>query len=220
VDDLKARYGDIEKLNVKWGTQILSWEALLANEVKPDKAKAREDLTNFYAKISATYFRGVRDVLKEAAPNQLYLGCRFAWDNDLVIRVSREFCDVVSFNIYGRSPLEKGKAIAMAGDKPVIIGEFHFGALDRGQFHTGLVPVKDQNERAAAYTRYVTDALNHPNLVGTHWFQYMDSPTLGRTLDGENYQIGFLDNADTTYPELVAASRGIGKSMYGMRAKK
>ncbi len=28
-------------------------------------------------------------------------------------------------------------------DKPVIIGEFHFGALDRGMFHPGLKQARD-----------------------------------------------------------------------------
>ncbi|MBL8992847.1 MAG: beta-agarase, partial [Spirochaetia bacterium] len=182
--------------------------------------KARVDLTNFYAHLAGVYFKTIRDCLREAAPNQLYLGCRFAWANEVVIRVSREYCDVVSFNIYARTPLEKKALLDPAGDSPLMIGEFHFGALDRGQFHTGLVAVKDQKERAETYTRYVTDSLRHPNLVGTHWFQFMDSPTLGRSLDGENYQIGFVDNCDTPYAEIIAASRALGRTMYDTRSKK
>jgi hypothetical protein len=107
-----------------------------------------------------------------------------------------------------------------AGDKPCIIGEFHFGALDRGMFHTGLVATRDQAERAATYTRYVTDCLEDPNIVGCHWFQYMDSPVTGRSLDGENYQIGFIDNVDTPYAEIVAASRQLGAAMYRIRTEK
>ncbi|MBN8218737.1 MAG: beta-agarase [Spirochaetes bacterium] len=220
VEDLKKKYGDIQKLNAQWGTTAASWDEFLAKEQKPDAVKARADLRAFYTRLARVYFQTIRDCLKAAAPKQLYLGCRFAWDNDLAIAASRDFCDVVSFNIYAKSPLEKGKALAAAGDKPLIIGEFHFGALDRGQFHTGLVAVKDQAERAATYTRYVTDALKHPNLVGTHWFQFMDSPTLGRALDGENYQIGFVDNCDTPYAEIVAASRALGQTMYAVRSKK
>ena len=103
------------------------------------------------------------------------------------------------------------------GDKPYIIGEFHFGALDRGMFHTGLVSVEDQNERAQAFTDYVSDCLAHPNIVGCHWFQYTDSPTTGRSFDGENYQIGFTDVCDTPYPELIKASRAIGEKLYQAR---
>ncbi|RME95573.1 MAG: beta-agarase, partial [Verrucomicrobia bacterium] len=102
-------------------------------------------------------------------------------------------------------------------DKPLLIGEFHFGALDRGLFHTGLVPVANQAERAAAYDAYVRSALGNPQCVGTHWFQYQDEPTTGRTFDEENYQIGFVDIADTPYPETVAAARSLGENLYRLR---
>jgi hypothetical protein len=101
-------------------------------------------------------------------------------------------------------------------DKPVIVGEFHFGALDRGMFHTGLVPTADQADRAAHYAAYVLGALAHPAFVGTHWFQYGDQPTTGRG-DGENYQIGLVDIADTPYPETIRAVREVGTMMYRRR---
>ena len=47
----------------------------------------------------------------------------------------------------------------------------------------------------------------------------MDEPTTGRFLDEENYQIGFLDVADTPYSEIIKACREIGSSMYELRSK-
>ena len=102
-------------------------------------------------------------------------------------------------------------------DKPVIVGEFHFGALDRGMFHTGLKAARDQADRAAKYRSYVRGALRNPLIVGTHWFQYGDQATTGRG-DGENYQIGFVDICDTPCPEIVAASREVGYGMYEYRS--
>ena len=103
-----------------------------------------------------------------------------------------------------------------AVDKPMIVGEFHFGALDRGLFHTGLVATRDQKERADSYRSFVNDCLDHPRFVGTHWFQWRDQALTGRA-DGENYQIGFLTIADAPYPELVEAAREIGATMYRRR---
>jgi len=103
-------------------------------------------------------------------------------------------------------------------DKPVVIGEFHFGALDRGMFHTGLVPCTSQADRAATYKAYVRGAMANPQIVGTHWFQYQDEATTGRPLDEENYQIGFVDVCDTPYAETIAASREAGQDMYQFRA--
>jgi hypothetical protein len=101
----------------------------------------------------------------------------------------------------------------------MLIGEFHFGALDRGMFHTGLVPMADQNARAAAYELYVESAIHHPQLVGTHWFQFGDEAATGRG-DGENYQIGFVDVCDTPYAETIRACREVGESMYRERSGK
>ena len=99
----------------------------------------------------------------------------------------------------------------------MIIGEFHFGALDRGLFHVGLKATKDQNDRAAKYRDYLEGALKNPWLVGAHWFEYRDEPLTGR-FDGENYQIGFVDICDNPYPETIAAARDIGARMYPLHA--
>jgi len=215
VADLKAKYGDVSRLNVAWGTRHASWDAVLESREPPDKNRASEDLVAFGIKTAETYFRTVHDAIKAVAQSQLYLGCRFAWVNDLAAKAAAKYCDVVSYNLYRRSVADFQYP---GGDKPLIIGEFHFGALDRGMFHTGLVPVENQAARAQAYKDYVLGALKHPQFVGTHWFQWKDEPTTGRVLDEENYQIGFVDVADTPYSETIEASREVGRTMYLLRS--
>ena len=212
IRQLREKYGAISKLNAAWGTGHASWETLADHREAPDGKKAHADLTAFYRAAADAYFRQVSDAVKRVAPRQLYLGCRFAWANPLATAAAADHCDVVSFNIYQNSVA--GFRFNGGKDVPLIIGEFHFGALDRGLFHTGLVPVADQQARAAAYTGYVLGALRHPQFVGCHWFQYQDEPTTGRVYDEENYQIGFVDIADTPYPEITAASRRIAETLY------
>ena len=214
VADLQAKYNDITRLNSAWSTKHESWAALLQSRDAPDKSKARADLVAFYTRTAEAYFRAVRESIQAVAPGQLYLGCRFAWVNDRAAMAAAKYCDVVSYNLYRRSIADFKYA---GGDKPLIIGEFHFGALDRGMFHTGLVPVENQAARAQAYKNYVLGAARHPQFVGTHWFQYKDEPTTGRVYDEENYQIGFVDVADTPYVETVAASREVAASLYRLR---
>lgn len=222
VEDLKAKYKTIDKLNQSWGTQYATWEALLQSQQAPDKDKARSDLTAFYTKTAETYFNVIRQEIKKVAPRALYMGCRFAWGNDLAARAAAKFCDVVSYNRYSYSVEDLRLPDAPSGrlrtgiDKPVIIGEFHFGALDRGMFHTGLRKTANQQDRAAKYKEYVQGALRNPFIVGTHWFQYTDQPTTGRG-DGENYQIGFVDICDRPYPETIQACREIGNGLYEYR---
>ena len=165
--------------------------------------------------VAEVYYRTVARILKEELPNHLYLGSRIAWGTDEVYRAAARHCDVVSVNVYARDfnrDLPEG-----AEDKPMINGEFHFGALDRGMFHTGLVATRDQADRANRYRAYVRSCLDHPRMVGTHWFQWRDQPLTGRPMDGENYQIGFLTVTDAPYPELVEAAREVAKEMYARR---
>ncbi|HNS20267.1 MAG TPA: hypothetical protein PKH24_07195 [Sedimentisphaerales bacterium] len=214
LGDLQAKYEIIENLNEVWGTSYESWEAMLGSRKAPDRAKAGDDLREFYAKTAETYFGTIRRELRRVAPKQLYLGCRFSSVNDLAARAATRFCDVVSYNRYEYSV--GSLKLPDDVDMPIVIGEFHFGALDRGLFHTGLRRTESQQDRADKYRNYLESALRNPRIVGTHWFQYKDQPTTGRG-DGENYQIGFVDICDTPYPEIVRAARDVGYSMYERR---
>lgn len=214
VADLKKRYADIAKLNAAWGTAHGSWDELLQSRTSPGRERAKADLEAFVTRTAETYFRTVREEVKRVAPHTLYLGCRFAWVNDLAVKAAAGSCDVITYNLYERTV---GSFALPAGvDRPVLIGEFHCGALDRGLFHPGLQSAANQDERAAFYRAYVESAVRNPVFVGAHWFQYLDEPTTGR-FDGENYQIGFVDVADTPYPETVAACRATGEELYRLR---
>ncbi len=213
-DWLAKRFGEIAKLNAKWGSDFTDWDAFLAATAVPEEGKCKEELEGFHREVVAQYFRTVRDAIRSAAPNRLYLGTRIAWGSNVIYEESARYCDVVSVNIYDRRP--SSDLPPEAEDKPMINGEFHFGALDRGMFHTGLVPTQSQAERAQCYKNFVLGCLRHPRFVGTHWFQWQDQALTGRT-DGENYQIGFLTVTDTPYPELVEAAREIAGKMYTVR---
>lgn len=211
---LEKKYTTIEAFNEAWGTQYASWQAWLDSTALPPAGKIRPDLQAFYTIVAEKYFEVCRDGVKAVDPEGLYLGCRFAWVNDRAVYASAKYCDLISFNRYKRSIAD----FTLPGDLdlPCIIGEFHFGALDRGMLHTGLVPTASQDERAVAYRSYVQGAIDNRLLVGTHWFTYGDQATTGRG-DGENYQIGFLDVCDTPYPETIKAVREVGKEMYNRR---
>ncbi len=215
--DLRKRYDTIEKLNAAWKTEYGSWEAMAEDDGKLTRGQLRAaggDFRRFYDKLVRRYFAICRDEVRRAAPKRLYLGCRFSWAPERVVRAAAEACDVVSFNYY-REHLA-GIRLPEGVDKPVISGEYHFGALDRGMFHTGLISADSQKDRARKFTRYVRSALENPIIVGAHWFQYGDQALTGRG-DGENYQIGFVDVTDTPYPEMVAAARVLGAELYRIR---
>jgi hypothetical protein len=166
------------------------------------------------------YFKACKEALTSVVPGKLYLGCRFKSlrNSDALWMAAAKWCDVISVNSYVSSVavFTEGNYAAPKFDKPVMHTEFHFGTLHRGMFSAGLCPVGDQCARGRNYQRVVEGALRHPLFVGSHWFQYRDQPLIGRG-DGENYQIGFVDVCDKTYPQLIKASRVIGESMYHTR---
>jgi hypothetical protein len=216
VEMLKQKYGSLDKLAAAWGVNAASWDMLRAPE-KPNAA-CQADLNAFVYQFAKRYFEVCKAAIRKAAPHQLYLGCRFATAPPPAVRACADVADVVSFNIY-RTAVDKA-AYTGANDlgKPLLIGEFHFGALDRGMFHEGLVPTGSQAERAAAYLAYVRSVADCPNFVGCHWFQYVDEPITGRWYDGENYNIGLVDVTDTPYPELVSAAKEANSEVYARHA--
>ena len=221
VEYLNEKYKLIKDLNKRWGTKFASWDKLMNTPVTGVSESARNDLREFDKIIADLYYKICNEELKAVAPDKLYLGSRLDFhyypddkEYEWVIYAAAKYCDVISFNRYRFSAADLVLPVDI--DKPVIIGEFHFGALDRGLLHTGLRSVKDQEQRGEAYLSYVEGALRNPCIVGVHWFQYGDQPCTGR-FDGENYQVGFLDICDNPYRETIAASRQIGYRLYSTR---
>ena len=216
VEYFKKVYKRIYKLNMAWETDFMDWEELLNNRGNVPQA-ANDDLREFNEQIVRKYFSTIRDIFKEIAPQKLYMGCRFAGANDQVVKIGSEYCDLMSWNSYRIDLSDFLQYAYNYLDKPIIIGEFHFGALDRGVFHWTQIKVDDQAQRGRAYYNYVKSALEHPLIVGTHWHQFSDQATTGRFC-GENFQVGFTDVCDTPYYETVEKIREIGSKMYEVRA--
>ena len=172
----------------------------------------REDVRAFTADIAERYFSTVKKAVETVAPGRMYLGCRFCKGYPDAIRAATRHCDVVSYNIYDELPIAPRPADGVV-DKPVIIGEFHFGSLDRGSMNAGLQTCRDMAERMEKYKRYVRYAIKDERIVGTHWFYWHDMPLTG-WLDGENYCTGVMDVTDNPHPEMIEATRELARELY------
>lgn len=217
VEQCKAKYGTIENLNQNWGTSFSNWSEINKPERETDAFK--EDRDTYLTKFADTYFSVIAQAIKKHAPNQLYMGCRFAgFPPEFVWKSAQKYADVVSINMY-RKEIPREHNMFKIAEKPMIIGEFHFGALDRGMFHTGLVACKDQKDRADKYENYIRSVASHPLFIGCHWFQWADQPITGRFFDGENYNIGLVDVTNRPYAELTKSAEKINKEAYQIRLK-
>ena len=212
---LEGKYGSFEALGRAWGAAYADRADFLGSVALP-QSSAKDDLYAFSCIVIDEYFRRTREAVKAFDPQLLYLGCRFAGRaRDEVARACAKYCDVVSYNIY-RYTIDDWR-LPEGLDAPVMIGEFHFGATDRGPFGTGVRQAESQTDRAEKLTAYVRSALANPQIVGVHWHQFSDQATSGR-FDGEYLQVGWTDICDTPYPETVEALRKLGDVMYDLRA--
>src|SRR5205085_8063008 len=126
---------------------------------RPPPAGAAGDLSRFLEAFARRYFSTVLAALKRDDPHHLYMGCRFGTHTPEAERAAGEVCDVVSYNIYRPRIDPKVWASLNSLGKPCLIGEFHFGALDRGMFSAGMVAAPDQAGRARMYQEYVNSVL-------------------------------------------------------------
>jgi hypothetical protein len=215
---LQARYGDDAGLASAWGIETgLSavadgpWTAALT-------PAAQGDLADFSTEMVARYFGALNAACKAVDPNHLNLGARYytvppAW----VLKGMHGF-DVFSINCYRRQvPADQLAYITETLGIPVMIGEWHFGALDVGLPGSGIGRTPDQAGRGQAYRVYVENAARIPSCVGVHYFTLYDQSAVGR-FDGENYNIGFLDVCHRPYQELVEAARLTHQRLYPLVA--
>lgn len=229
VKQLRARYGQVARLNGAWATSFADWNAL-DGPVKLDPkgpAARKADCRLFVKSLAEKYFKTVREAFKKEDPDHLYLGCRFSVWTPEVAEAAAEFCDVVSFNIYADrldpTKSSQGTSVFSRLDKPCLISEFQFGALDRGMFHPSYAGASDQTNRGSKFKGYVESALDHPTVVGCHWFGAFDvdlTAPYWASGDWNNGNCGLVSVTDTPYPELIAAARDVLGRIYTRRSGK
>ena len=179
---------------------------------------AKHDLARFSTIMVKRLYDALSAACARVDPYHLNLGARYYIPPPEWAVAGMDSFDVFSINGYGKTIRhEEIAGIVRHVDRPVMIGEWHFGALDAGLPATGIGRVATQGDRGRAYRYYLEDAAEDPNCVGVHWFILYDQPALGRG-DGEPYNIGMLDICHRPYTELAGAARQSHERMYDVRA--
>lgn len=211
---IKEKYrSDISAFNKYWNLNLKDFSELKEMTFKDYPSETADKDFYLFSEIMVKKYIDVPcDAVEKIDGNHLNLGMRYAWiSSDLLYKAGERF-DVFSINGYGLTPPPTSE-IAERSGKPVMIGEFHHGAVDRGLPATGIVGVLSQQDRADAYRNYVEQGFARPELVGIHYFQWIDQPFYGR-FDGENYNIGVVDIANYPYEELTNAMIETNKQIY------
>jgi hypothetical protein len=196
------------------------------------EAASEEVTREFIRLIARRYFEITSRAIREADPNHLVLGCRFAGlrsSDPVVWEECGKYCDVVSVNIYPMVDLDRGIALnglhakarpiadviterAAMANKPVIVTEWSFTALDSGLpcTHGAGQRFFTQRERAEATSIFARTLYALPCCAGYVYFKWSDQPAFGRKSEkSENSNYGLVDANDDPWPEQVAALAAI-----------
>lgn len=211
---LQKKYQENSKLADAW-KQNVDFEKIKEGKWKGEFSKeALKDLEAFSEIMVEKYFGTLSEACKKVDPNHLNLGIRYAGVPPKWAVSGMKSFDVFSMNNYREKvPFEETKEIHDLLKMPVMIGEWHFGALDVGLPSSGIGHVKTQADRGKAYRVYFEDAAANPYCVGVHWFTLYDQSALGR-FDGENYNIGFLDICNQPHHPICNAALKSHEAMY------
>lgn len=210
-DWLREKYGSVGALNAAWNTSLAEWDDLLTTTDPALFSRAdRDDCSALATLFADTFFSMIREELTAYAPNVLYLGCRMNAGPPEVVAALARHADVISANIYSYRPEPRHYG---ATDKPVLIAEFHFANVSGNNLGGGLRSAQDAVQQGRLLRRYVAEAVEHPQIIGVHWFQWRDQSAAGR-YDGENYHIGLFDVADMPNEKLIRAMEEAGRTLY------
>lgn len=162
------------------------------------------------------FLAAVNKAHKKYDPNHINLGMRFANPDTIteeLLKVCGKHFDVFSFNAYMLAPDKEmlDRAYRCTG-KPMIVGEYHFGTVDRG-LAQALWQTDSEQERGECYRYYTENAYAHPAFIGSGYFQWCDQDISGR-FDGENYNCGVIDVTDRPYKYMVEAMIESAKCLY------
>ena len=190
----------------------------LANYLKGNDSPERRK--QFLYETFRMFLDAVNKTVKKYDPNHLNLGMRFGHVPPKEVQaICKDYFDVFSFNCYDLHPRKEFMDQILDGiGLPMIIGEYHFGTVDRGMAQS-LWQVNSQQERGVAYRYYTERAYEHPGLIGTAYFQWADQDMSGRR-DGENYNCGLVDVTDRPYKYQVEAMMETAKRLYDIHTGK
>ena len=214
---LKAKYGSPAALNDAWGIRVSAWDDLLVPLPRGLSLSdtAWEDLNAYEQVLILAFGQLPMDACRKVDAHHLCLGLRHGGFSEKVIDASAIF-DVFSFNCYRHSAMGMLNAVQRI-NKPVIIGEWHFGGQEVGLLRTALQSCENQEERGKAYQAFLQEAAACPWCTGAHYFEYNDQSLLGR-FDGEHMAHGLIDCTNKPYPAMAEAITNTSSVLYGVLA--
>ena len=204
---------------------------------RPVDNALREDFLRLFAE---RYFSVLCSAIREADPNHLILGCRFAGPfaqvHPALWKISGRHCDIVSFNCYPWADVDRGVVLSAKDGvpiedlfgkihdgcgRPLMVTEFAFPALDAGRpcLYGAGQRFPTQEGRAAATALFARTMLSLPYFAGYSYFMFLDQPASGISetfREDSNY--GLVSESGVPYREITDAFRALHADLAAARS--
>ena len=228
IDLLEKRYDDIESFNKTWGTAFPSWDTALQSTAwqECDSKEVTADKMQYVRLCADRYFSITTGAIRNADPNHLILGCRFAGNAPDVVDIAGKYLDIFTINYYGNVDLKTLTSDKLTDvmtayynkcKRPMMITEWSFPSIDSGLPCTNGagMRVATQADKAKAYEVYQTELFKMPFFVGSDYFMWVDEPAQGISKSfPENSNYGLVDVNDNPWPVFTRNAARVNKKVY------
>jgi hypothetical protein len=240
-DWLLKRFGGLVEVNRRLDTQYADEQEFLSARSLPKPSVALDQVREgFLVEIAERYFGVAARAMREADPDHLVLGCRFAGRTpEPALAAAGKYNDVFTFNTYPRVDFESAWQPDGTGGvvdqvprqllemyqvvrRPMIITEWGFPALDSGLpcKHGAGMRVDTQSQKAACYRIFADAMADLPFMVGYHYFMWADEPAPGISASfPEDSNYGLVNEKDKTYEVLVKTATEVNRQAAARHAR-
>ena len=225
--DLLDRYlaSDGMNPNLKPGRDAAAAWVTAATGSADTSGLTRRDRYEFIAYAFERYYRIVTPIVRKYDPNHLYLGSRLNYstgqfDNPWFWKMLAPYHDVVSVNYYNRWGPQADEFADWAAwaDKPILITEWYAKAMDvpgLANTHGAGWQVRTQEDRGRYYQHFALGSLEMRNIVGWHFFKYLDDPAESKALDNlGGVNKGMFDVQGKPYQPLLDRAGAVNREAY------
>ncbi|ELP86072.1 hypothetical protein EIN_327190 [Entamoeba invadens IP1] len=179
----------------------------------------------YMKEVAERYFSAIKETFQKYDKNHLYFCTRFPGSSPSIGEIVNKYCDINTFNIYPfvspisgvpDSTIKSVRKISnFAPDIPLMVTEWSFPALDAGlpsQVGAGT-RVDNQVQKSNAVKFFMAQLMNMENVIGAHYFRYLDQSQHGNAETfQENSNYGLVNGTDYPYDLLTKTLKEVNEN--------
>lgn len=217
----------LKKINHHSYACAWTWLCNMTGKEQPTQADITDEMYQlFRGFVWDRYYYVVCTAVRKYDPNHMILGTRFLTrvkDAEWVLRFAGQYLDIMTINWYRQWEADADSLwrISTCADVPIMITEFYAkakeneGNLGNTDTSAGWL-VETQSDRGYFYQNFTLRLLECKNVIGWHWFQYLDCDPEGTQSDvsSQDSNKGMYSNTHNEYTDLTEKMLVINKNVY------